>query len=220
MNTLKKELMQDDTSGNTGLMNIHKYEEGTFSFVKSKSWTKANVDFHKKISLKLNKSSPSTIRTANLFEVLHNLDEDGTQEELGGKILPIPFCTYNNDHTNQQPLINDLIYAIPVIIKGLTSVEMNKKNINLKFESSAQQNQGRKIVIIGDSYARGCAGNMKHNLKVSYKTSGFVKPGACIDTLITSVTGDVEYLTNKDIIVFWGGTNDVSKIIPKVDLNT
>jgi hypothetical protein len=53
MNTLKKEFMQDGTSGNAGLMNICKYEEGTFSFVKSKSWTKVNVDFHKKISLNL-----------------------------------------------------------------------------------------------------------------------------------------------------------------------
>jgi hypothetical protein len=56
MKALKKEFMQDDTSGNTGLTNIHKYEEGIFSFVKSKSWTKANVDFHKKISLFLKKS--------------------------------------------------------------------------------------------------------------------------------------------------------------------
>jgi hypothetical protein len=47
-------------------------------------------------------------------------------------------------------------------------------------------------------------------------TSGFVKPGACIDTLIASATGDIEYLTNKDIIVFWGGTNDISKKIPKL----
>jgi hypothetical protein len=46
-----------------------------------------------------------------------------------------------------------LTHAIPVIIKGLTSVEMNKKNINHKFKSSAQQNQGCKIVIIGNSHA-------------------------------------------------------------------
>jgi hypothetical protein len=56
---------------------------------------------------------------------------------------------------------------------------MNKKNINHKFKSSAEQIQGRKIVIIGDSHPRGCAGNMKHNLKGSYKSGGFVKIGAC-----------------------------------------
>jgi hypothetical protein len=78
------------------------------------------------ISLHLKKSSPSTIRTANCFEVLYNLDEDGTQEELGGKRLSMQFCTDNSDHRNQQPLINDLTYVIPVIIKGVTSVEANK----------------------------------------------------------------------------------------------
>jgi hypothetical protein len=122
MNTSKKEFMPDDTSGNTGLANMHRYEEGTFSFLKSKSWTKANVEFRKKISHNLKKSSPSTIRTANRYEVLYNLDEDGTQEELGEKRLPIQFRTDNSDHTNQQSLINDLTYVIPVIIKGLTSV--------------------------------------------------------------------------------------------------
>jgi hypothetical protein len=80
---------------------------------------------------------------------------------------------------------------------------MNKKNINHKFKSSAQHIQGCKIVIRGDSHPRVCAGNMKHNLKGSYKNGGFVKLGACIDTLIASATGDIEYLTNKDIIVSW-----------------
>jgi phosphosulfolactate synthase (CoM biosynthesis protein A) len=50
MSTLKKEFVQDNMSRNTGLINIHKYGGGTFSFVKSKSWTKANVDFHENIS--------------------------------------------------------------------------------------------------------------------------------------------------------------------------
>jgi hypothetical protein len=50
VNTLKKEFMQDNMPGNMGLTNIHIYEEGTFSSVNSKSWTKANVDFYKKIS--------------------------------------------------------------------------------------------------------------------------------------------------------------------------
>jgi hypothetical protein len=58
-------------------------------------------------------------------------------------------------------------------------------------------------VIIGDSHAQGCAGNMKHNLKNSDKTIGFVKPGACIDT----ATGNIEYSTNEDIIVLAGGRN-------------
>jgi hypothetical protein len=58
--------------------------------MKSKCWIKANVNFHK-ISLNLKrKSSPSTIRTANRYVVLYNLDEDGIQE-LGGKKIPLQF---------------------------------------------------------------------------------------------------------------------------------
>jgi hypothetical protein len=59
---------------------------------------------------------------------------------------------------------------------------MNKKNINHKHKSSAQQNLGCKIVITGNSHVRGRAGNMKHNLKDSHRTSSFVKSRACIDT--------------------------------------
>jgi hypothetical protein len=59
---------------------------------------------------------------------------------------------------------------------------------------------------------------MKHNLKDSYKISGFVRLGACINTLITLVMGDIEYLMNKDIVFFWGGEVQMilAKIIPKV----
>jgi hypothetical protein len=38
-----------------------------------------------------------------------------------------------------------------------------------------------------------------------------VRPGANIDTLTSSTTEDIKHLTNNDIIVFGGGTNDVSK---------
>jgi hypothetical protein len=52
---------------------------------------------------------------------------------------------------------------------------------------------------------------VKHKLNDSYKSSGSVRPGANIDTLTSSTTEDIKHLTNNDIIVFWGGTNDVSK---------
>jgi hypothetical protein len=73
-----------------------------------------------------------------------------------------------------------------------------------------QQKQGYKIMIIGDSHARGCAGNVKHNLSERYKTSCVMKPGATTNTLIVSGKSEVKELTDKDINVFWGGANDVS----------
>jgi hypothetical protein len=47
-----------------------------------------------------------------------------------------------------------------------------------------------------------------------------MKPGACMDTLIASSTGDIEYLTNKDITVLGGGTNGVNKNNSQCGLST
>jgi hypothetical protein len=66
-------------------------------------------------------------------------------------------------------------------------------------------------VIVDDSHARDSARNVKYNLKDNYRCSGFVKPGANIDTLISSVKEDIKHLTYSDIIVILGGTNDVNK---------
>ena len=52
---------------------------------------------------------------------------------------------------------------------------------------------------------------MKYNLNDNYMSSSFVKPGAYIDTLTSKALEDIKHLTNKDIIVFWSGANDVSK---------
>jgi hypothetical protein len=52
---------------------------------------------------------------------------------------------------------------------------------------------------------------VKHNLSDNYRSGGFVIPGANIDTLTSSTTEDIKHLMNNDIIVFWRGTNDVSK---------
>jgi len=43
---------------------------------------------------------------------------------------------------------------------------------------------------------------MKHNLN-DYRSSGFVRPGANIGTVISSMTENIKHLMNNDIIVFW-----------------
>jgi len=40
---------------------------------------------------------------------------------------------------------------------------------------------------------------------------GFIKPGVNIATQISSMTVDVKLLTKSDLIIFWGGSNDVNK---------
>jgi hypothetical protein len=52
---------------------------------------------------------------------------------------------------------------------------------------------------------------MKHNLSDDFDLNGFVKPGADINTLTSSITEDTKHLMFNDILVFWGGANDVSR---------
>jgi hypothetical protein len=117
----------------------------------------------------------------------------------------------NGNYSNQQAHTNDSTHRIPVLVNGLTSMDVSMKNISHKPKSSSQQNKEQKIIIIGDSHARGSTSNVKHNLNDNYRSSGFVRPGANTDTLNSSMMEDIKHLTNNDIIFGGGGTNDVNK---------
>ena len=82
---------------------------------------------------------------------------------------------------------------------------VSTKNNYYEPKSSSQQNREHNILIIGDSHARSAASNFKHNLNDNCRSSGFVRPGVNIDTLISSVTEDIKHLMNNGILFFWGG---------------
>jgi hypothetical protein len=70
-----------------------------------------------------------------------------------------------------------------------------------------------KIIILGDSYTRGCAQEVQHNLGHDFEVHGIVKPGAniiieIIVNISTKITGK---LTKKDVVVVWGGTWDIGR---------
>ena len=43
-----------------------------------------------------------------------------------------------------------------------------------------------KIIVIGDSHARGCAAEIKLNIDEGFKVQGFVTPGTGVSTITTS----------------------------------
>jgi hypothetical protein len=59
---------------------------------------------------------------------------------------------------------------------------------------------------------------VKNNLDDNYNVCGFVQPGVNIATQISSMTVDINLLTKNDLIIFWGGSNYVSKNISKEGL--
>jgi hypothetical protein len=87
----------------------------------------------------------------------------------------------NGNCINQQVHTKNSTHRIPVLVNGLASMDVSTKNNYHEPKSSSQQNREHKIIITGDSYARGAASNVKHNLNENYRSSGFVRPGANID---------------------------------------
>jgi len=74
-----------------------------------------------------------------------------------------------------------------------------------------QAKKRSKIIIIGDSHARGCALELQHNLKQDYEIQGIVNPGASLRTIVNAPIESLGKLTKKDVIVVRGGTRDVGQ---------
>jgi hypothetical protein len=76
-----------------------------------------------------------------------------------------------------------------------------------------------KIILIGYSYARGCAAEIKLNLDEGYEVQGFVNPGTGVNTITTSAKTDIQHLSKRDVVVLWGGSKDVGKNETKKGIN-
>jgi hypothetical protein len=68
-----------------------------------------------------------------------------------------------------------------------------------------------KVLIIGDSHAKKCATGLRHNLDRRYEVCGFIKPGARTSEIIKTAEEEVSTLKYKDIVILWGGANDIGR---------
>jgi len=67
-----------------------------------------------------------------------------------------------------------------------------------KKTSNKEQN---KIIILGDSHARGCVQEVQHKLRQDFEVEGIVKPGANTEIIVNTSTKITSKLTKKDIVV-------------------
>jgi carbonic anhydrase len=61
-----------------------------------------------------------------------------------------------------------------------------------------------KIIIIGDSHAKGCAANIKQVLGNTAVVTGYVSPGSKLDNITNMAKNEINKLTKKDTVVIWG----------------
>jgi hypothetical protein len=84
--------------------------------------------------------------------------------------------------------------------------------------SKSSHKKDHKVFIIGDSYTRLCVTNFKSEIKDNYDVQGLVKPGAGADILVNTANSDITNLTKNNVVIFYGGVNDVAKENSKMAL--
>ena len=68
-----------------------------------------------------------------------------------------------------------------------------------------------KILLIGDSHARGLSEKISNCLDDSFRVFGIMKPNADIETITPPIHLKTGNLTKEDLIIFLGGTKDISR---------
>jgi hypothetical protein len=151
-------------------------------------------------------STDIMLTTTNRFGVLSDLDKmeewPRLEDDLRG-CLRRRRRKHNIVNTGNGKR-EDLVYQIPVIVDGLTSSDVD---VLQHYKEPANH----RIRIIGDSHARDAAGNVIDNLDNTYSISGFVCPGMNMSNMIPLMTSDITHLNSKDVMILWGGANDVYK---------
>ena len=64
---------------------------------------------------------------------------------------------------------------------------------------------------MGDSHARGVAGELLHQSNHRFNTTGYVKPKAGLTELLNTAKNDLSKLTRVDTLIMIGGSNDIDE---------
>jgi hypothetical protein len=175
--------------------------------VETGNWISAKTNPKKhKMNDRNNKDNISnfnySILTSNRFTILHNLNEcDGesnglrTQDELVG---------INGTHESRR--WRSPRQTIPTVVNRIVQQTGRRKLLASKHKTTKHE-----IFILGDSHAKGCAAEVKHYLNNDFSVQGTTIPGAGMEFIKASANVKINQLTNKDVIVLWGGSNDVAR---------
>jgi len=98
----------------------------------------------------------------------------------------------------------------------------NKTRVNnpLITQKAKNSNKGiKKVILIGDSHARNCSFSLQDNLNSDYQVMSVVKPGAKMCELVKTMSEELKSPKDGDLVILWGGTNDIGKNNTKEALN-
>ena len=132
----------------------------------------------------------------------------------------------------QQKIIKgrDKNYKIPTVINGRVSEETSEmlwgkrspipRERVPKSQNAKQIYTHNNILLLGDSHIKDLAEGMSISLGSSFHVSCFSKPNANIKEIISPSNSSYVNLTKQDMIIFCGGTRDISRNDSKSGLRT
>jgi hypothetical protein len=74
-----------------------------------------------------------------------------------------------------------------------------------------QRPKSNKILIIGDSHARGCAVSLLREHSESFEVTGNVMLGAGLQNVMQAAKNEIRGLNHKDYIIIWSGSKDINR---------
>jgi len=77
-------------------------------------------------------------------------------------------------------------------------------------KTKAMAYRNHKILIIGDSHARGLLEKVRNSLNDVFSVTGVTKPNATTEAITSPLHLSIDNLTKSDLIIFYGGTKDIS----------
>jgi hypothetical protein len=90
----------------------------------------------------------------------------------------------------------------------------SKSSVGSGNGKSGKMKSDHKVVIYGDSHSRGLSARLKDKLPDSFEVIGYTKPNCDIQSLLSIRNQDIRKLSNKDVLIFIGGTNDLTSDNP------
>jgi hypothetical protein len=146
----------------------------------------------------LNRNLIQIIPTSpNKYDLLHNLKEDDLLTGVNSFVLPFNF-------------------------KGSAKHSKEQERMNIRLKETRQkgilEKKQHTVMVIGDSHARGCAAKLMEKLGKSFEVTGIVKPGTGLEVITSMEAEGISKRTKKDVVVIWGGSNDIAKNAAKTGL--
>jgi hypothetical protein len=120
---------------------------------------------------------------------------------------------YNS--TDQPQQIPTIVNRF-AILSETTSYCIQQKQIKTinyvpKTRNKTETVAKNKIILIGDSHIKGYSSLLSNQLDKKFEVMGMALPGARLQSIVQLCEQEVSSLTKDDIIILWGGSNDISK---------